>query len=112
MSTNQKVALTIRSVSKYYGDQKVLNQIDLEEMDKEFLILLGPSGCGKTTLLKIIAGLLTANSGSVLLNGKDIMNMPAYNRDIGMVFQNYALFPHMTDRKSTRLNSSHQKISY
>lgn len=96
MSTNQKIALTIRNVSKSYGDQKVLNQIDLEEMDKEFLILLGPSGCGKTTLLKIIAGLLTANSGSVLLNGKDIMNIPAYNRDIGMVFQNYALFPHMT----------------
>ncbi|MHB8194317.1 MAG: ABC transporter ATP-binding protein [Bellilinea sp.] len=96
MNPDPNIALTIKDISKSYGDQKVLHQIDLAEKDKEFLILLGPSGCGKTTLLKIVAGLLSPNSGSVTLNGKDITDMPTYNRDIGMVFQNYALFPHMT----------------
>jgi len=96
MSGDPNIALSVRNVSKSYGDQKVLHQIDLEEKDKEFLVLLGPSGCGKTTLLKIIAGLLPANTGSVTLKGKDITDVPCYNRDIGIVFQNYALFPHMT----------------
>jgi multiple sugar transport system ATP-binding protein len=96
MSTDPNIALTIKNVSKSYGDLKVLHKIDLDQKDKEFLVLLGPSGCGKTTLLKILAGLLPADSGSVLLKGKDITNVPSYNRDIGMVFQNYALFPHMT----------------
>jgi multiple sugar transport system ATP-binding protein len=96
MSSDPNIALTINNVSKSYGDQKVLHQIDLEEKDKEFLILLGPSGCGKTTLLKIIAGLLPANSGKVIVKGHDLTNVPCYNRDIGMVFQNYALFPNMT----------------
>lgn len=96
MDNQSNIALSIQSVCKSYGDQKVLKNIDIEVKDKEFLILLGPSGCGKTTLLKIIAGLLPHNSGSIILKGKDITNLPTYHRDIGMVFQNYALFPHMT----------------
>lgn len=96
MSNQQDIALAVNSVSKSYGDLKVLNKIDVEVKDKEFLILLGPSGCGKTTLLKIIAGLLANSSGTVTLKDRDITNLPAHNRDIGMVFQNYALFPHMT----------------
>lgn len=111
MSITSNFALTIRSVSKSYSDQKVLHQIDLEVQNKEFLVLLGPSGCGKTTLLKIIAGLLPANSGSVLLNGKDITNVPAYNRDIGMVFQNYALFPHMTVFQNIAFGLRMRKVS-
>jgi ABC-type sugar transport system ATPase subunit len=95
MSNDQNIALAVKDVSKSYGDQKVLKGINVEVKDKEFLILLGPSGCGKTTLLRIIAGLLTLNSGSVILKGRDITHTPAYHRDIGMVFQNYALFPHM-----------------
>jgi ABC-type sugar transport system ATPase subunit len=62
----------------------------------EFLALLGPSGCGKTTLLRIIAGLLEANSGQIVLDGQDVTRLPAWKRDIGLVFQNYALFPHMS----------------
>lgn len=96
MDNQSNIALSVQSVCKSYGDQKVLKSIDIEVKDKEFLILLGPSGCGKTTLLKIIAGLLPHNSGSIVLKGKDITNLPTYHRDIGMVFQNYALFPHMT----------------
>lgn len=95
MSISPDIALTLKNISKSYGDLKVLNQIDLEQNDKEFLILLGPSGCGKTTLLRILAGLLTPNTGSVNLNGKEITELPPYRRDIGLVFQNYALFPNM-----------------
>ena len=96
MSNDQNIALAVSNVSKSYGEQKVLKDINVEVTDKEFLILLGPSGCGKTTLLKIIAGLLPLNSGTVVLRGKNITNLATYHRDIGMVFQNYALFPHMT----------------
>lgn len=100
MSTDQNIALTVQNVSKAYGDLKILAGIDLEVKDKEFLVLLGPSGCGKTTLLKIIAGLLPLDTGSVVLKGKNITDTPAYHRDIGMVFQNYALFPNMNVAKN------------
>ncbi len=96
MSNDQNFALEIKDISKSYGDLKILKGIDIAVRDKEFLVLLGPSGCGKTTLLKIIAGLLPHNSGSVVLKSKDITTLPTYQRDIGMVFQNYALFPNMT----------------
>jgi len=96
MISNSDIALALNNISKSYGSLKVLNQIDLEQKEKEFLILLGPSGCGKTTLLRILAGLLQPDSGTVTLKGNEISNVPAFRRDIGMVFQNYALFPHMT----------------
>jgi len=95
MSISSNTALTLKNISKSYGDLKVLHQIDLEQKDKEFLILLGPSGCGKTTLLRILAGLLTPETGNVNLKGKNITELPPYKRDIGLVFQNYALFPNM-----------------
>jgi multiple sugar transport system ATP-binding protein len=110
MHSESDIALTISNVSKSYGDQEVLHKIDLEVKDKEFLILLGPSGCGKTTLLKIIAGLLPANSGSVVLKGKEITNVPSYNRDIGMVFQNYALFPNMNVFKNVAFGLRMRKV--
>ena len=93
-------ALVIENVSKRYGDVKVLRDMNLTVLDGEFLVLLGPSGCGKTTLLRIIAGLLDADSGRVILRGKDITSLPSNIRDIGLVFQNYALFPHMTVAKN------------
>mgnify|MGYP000847789873 CR=1 FL=1 len=110
MYSESDIALKISNVSKSYGEQQVLQKIDLEVKDKEFLILLGPSGCGKTTLLKIIAGLLPANKGAVVLKGKDITNIPSYNRDIGMVFQNYALFPNMTVFKNVAFGLRMRKI--
>ncbi|WP_195759988.1 ABC transporter ATP-binding protein [Paracoccus sp. S-4012] len=89
-------ALKIRKVTKRYGAVPVLNGIDFELREGEFLTLLGPSGSGKTTLLKIIAGFEHSDAGRLVLGGEDMTRMPPSRRDIGMVFQNYALFPHMT----------------
>ncbi len=86
----------MKNVRKSYGNNEVLKGVSVDLIDHEMIVLLGPSGCGKTTLLKIIAGLLSFNSGELYINGKNITNEPPYKRDIGLVFQNYALFPHMT----------------
>ncbi|MBN9245524.1 MAG: ABC transporter ATP-binding protein [Mesorhizobium sp.] len=86
----------IRNVSKRYGDVIALNDVSLSFGEREFFGLLGPSGSGKTTLLRSIAGFVEPTSGEILIEGGDISRIPTYKRDIGMVFQNYALFPHMT----------------
>jgi putative spermidine/putrescine transport system ATP-binding protein len=88
--------LSIESVSKKYGDQLVLNDVSLDVRPGEFLTLLGPSGSGKTTTLNLVAGFLQADGGRIQLDGRDLSNVPANHRDIGVVFQQYALFPHMT----------------
>ena len=88
--------LKISGLSKRYGDFVALAPTDLEVAEGEFLTLLGPSGSGKTTLLSLIAGLAVPDGGQLLINGKDVTYGAPYERDIGMVFQNYALFPHMT----------------
>ena len=88
--------LKISGLCKRYGDVTALAPTDLEVAEGEFLTLLGPSGSGKTTLLSLIAGLAVPDEGQVLINGEDVTYGPPYERDIGMVFQNYALFPHMT----------------
>ncbi|CAM5189270.1 Spermidine/putrescine import ATP-binding protein PotA [Castellaniella defragrans] len=89
-------AIQIRNISRRFGDYLALAHVDLEVREGEFFSLLGPSGCGKTTLLNIIAGFLDPNSGELKVGGEDITAMPPYLRNIGMVFQNYALFPHMS----------------
>ena len=78
-----------------FGDNRVLDSINLDIEDKKFMTLLGPSGCGKTTTLRIIAGFQTPTSGDVMFNGQDISGVPAYKRQVNTVFQNYALFPHL-----------------
>lgn len=90
--------LTISHISKQFKDAEraILNDIDLHVGSDEFLVLLGPSGCGKTTLLRIIAGLEEASGGEILLDGQVISDLEPQARGIGMVFQNYALYPHMT----------------
>ena len=94
--TNQKpVLLQIRHLSKSYGDTQLLQNINLDIYDGEFLTLLGPSGCGKTTLLRLIGGFELPNAGSLQLEGVDIAGLPAEKRPINTVFQQYALFPHM-----------------
>ncbi len=87
--------LEIRGISKSFDDVSVLKDINLQVESGEFITLLGSSGCGKTTLLRILAGLETPNTGCVILEGVDITNNPPNKRDMSMVFQNYALFPHM-----------------
>jgi putative spermidine/putrescine transport system ATP-binding protein len=91
-SSNVKIS----GLTKRYGDFVALAPTDLEVAAGEFLTLLGPSGSGKTTLLSLIVGLATPDGGQLLINGKDVTYGAPYERDIGMVFQNYALFPHMT----------------
>ena len=88
--------LQVEEVSQSFGSFEALKRVSLDVAKGEFVTLLGPSGSGKTTTLKIIAGFLDADDGRVTLEGRDLTNVAAHNRDIGMVFQNYALFPHMT----------------
>ena len=88
--------VTLEGLAKSFGAENVIDNIDLEIKEGEFLTLLGPSGCGKTTTLRIVAGFLSPNSGRVLFNGKDVTRVPTQSRKLGMVFQDYALFPHLT----------------
>ena len=87
-----------RGVKKYYGDVLAVNGVDLLTRDGEFLVLLGPSGCGKTTLLRMIAGFETPTEGELRIGGKVVNDLPPRARKIAMVFQSYALYPHMTVR--------------
>ncbi|MGV8882297.1 MAG: ABC transporter ATP-binding protein [Rhodoglobus sp.] len=88
-------ALSIRSITKRYGDAAAVDNVSLDIRAGEFVTLLGASGSGKTTLLRIIAGFDDADEGSLLVDGQELRSVPVHRRDIGMVFQNYALFPHL-----------------
>ena len=87
--------IEIRNLTKSFGSVKAVDGVDLDINAGEFLTLLGPSGSGKTTVLRMIAGFETPDSGSIKLNGSDITYLPPYERDVNTVFQDYALFPHM-----------------
>jgi spermidine/putrescine ABC transporter ATP-binding subunit len=89
-------SVELRNVSKHFGDVRAVDDVSLTVRPGEFLSLLGPSGCGKTTTLRLIAGFEQITSGQILIAGRDVTRWPPYKRDIGMVFQHYALFPHMT----------------
>ena len=89
-------AVVIKKAVKKYGNFTALNGVDLEIKPGEFFTLLGPSGCGKTTLLRMIAGFNSVDGGEICFDEKVINNLEAHKRDIGMVFQNYAIFPHLT----------------
>jgi len=86
----------IHGIHKSFGPVPVLRDIELSIKNGEFLVLVGPSGCGKSTLLRIIAGLETVGDGTIAIDGKDVTDLPSKERDIAMVFQSYALYPHMT----------------
>ena len=88
--------VVLRSVVKRYDEVEAVRDISLEIPDKEFLVLVGPSGCGKSTTLRMIAGLEEVSSGDVLIDGEIVNDVPPKDRDIAMVFQNYALYPHMS----------------
>jgi len=88
--------VTIRSLKKAYGAVQVVHGLDLDIPDGEFVVLVGPSGCGKSTLLRMIAGLEEVTSGDVMIGDRRVNNLPPSERDIAMVFQNYALYPHKT----------------
>lgn len=92
--------LVLESISKSFGNRKVLDNVSVSIRFGEIFSILGPSGCGKTTLLRICAGLEEPDSGRIYLNGQDITDLPANKRPVNTVFQNYALFPHMTVRQN------------
>lgn len=94
MSVRGHVRLS--GVTKSFGAVKVLHQVDLEIQPGEFFALLGPSGSGKTTTLRILAGLEVASEGTVAFDGRDVTLLPPGERDVAMVFQSYALYPHMS----------------
>jgi len=89
-------SVTLRSVKKKFGDVEILHGVDIEIPDSSFTVLVGPSGCGKSTLLRMIAGLENISAGDIVIGGKVVNQVPPKERDIAMVFQNYALYPHMT----------------
>src|SRR5689334_2832220 len=89
--------ITMRSITKVYGDgYRAVTDIDLEIGDGEFMILVGPSGCGKSTLLRMIVGLEDITSGDMIIDGKRVNDLAPRDRNLSMVFQNYALYPHLT----------------
>src|SRR5260221_9896289 len=88
--------VTLNKVVKKYDETPAVRGIDLDIYDKEFVVLVGPSGCGKSTTLRMIAGLEEITDGEILIGGDIVNDMPPKDRDIAMVFQNYALYPHMT----------------
>ena len=109
---NKKMEEMIRlqGITKKYGNNLIIPKLDLTIYDGEFLTLLGPSGCGKTTLLRMIAGLDTPTTGKVFLDDEDVTNKPPYKRDVNMVFQHYALFPHMTVEENIKFGLMMKKV--
>ena len=100
MGAMQEVILSLRHITKGFGEGDVLKDISLDVCAGEFVTLLGPSGCGKTTTLRVIAGLEAPDAGQVLLEGRDVTALPPEKRPVNTVFQSYALFPHMNVRKN------------
>src|SRR5690554_3475316 len=103
--------IILKDINKIYpGDVLAVKDFSLEIKDKEFLVLVGPSGCGKSTVLRMIAGLEEITSGELYMNGESISDLAPKDRDIAMVFQNYALYPHMTVYKNLAFALSLRKI--
>ena len=108
MTTGATVQLV--DVTKSYGSHQALAGIDLTIAPGEFIALLGPSGCGKTTALRALSGLETINTGQILIDGTDVASTPTNKRDIGMVFQSYSLFPHMTALENVEFGLRMRKV--
>jgi putative spermidine/putrescine transport system ATP-binding protein len=102
--------LQLSHLSKRYGDQTAVADVTLDVADGEFLVLLGPSGCGKTTTLRMIAGFVEPSGGTATIGGKDVTHLPPWRRNTGMVFQSYALFPHMTVAENVAFGLEMRKL--
>jgi multiple sugar transport system ATP-binding protein len=103
--------IRVEGIHKLFGSVQALDDVALTIADREFVVLLGPSGCGKTTLLRIVAGLETATSGRVWIGGRDVTDLPPRLRRIAMVFQNYAVFPHLTVFENVAFGLRMQKVA-
>ena len=103
--------LVLNGLTKRYGDVAAVDNLSLEIKQGEFVSLLGPSGCGKTTTLQMIAGFVEPTAGNIVLNGRDLNKIPANKRGLGIVFQNYALFPHMTAAQNVAFGLEMQGVA-
>ena len=108
--THKNAIISIQNVSKKFGSVNALRDINIDIYEKEFFALIGPSGCGKTTLLRILAGFESPTTGKVFLDGQDMNQVPPNKRPTNMVFQSYAVFPHMTVRKNIEYGLRFEKI--
>lgn len=106
-----KESLVLENVTKKYGNKKVVKHVDLEIKKGDFLTILGPSGGGKTTVLKMISGFISISDGDIYMDGQNIKSIPAHKRNFGMLFQNYALFPHMTVEENIAYPLKIRKVS-
>ena len=106
----ESVAIRLRGLTRSFGDVVAVNDVDLDVVDGEFLTLLGPSGSGKTTVLRMIAGFERPDGGTIELAGTDVTNLPPYARDVNTVFQDYALFPHMSVQKNVEYGLKVKKV--
>lgn len=106
----RKIAINLKNIDKSYGDNIVLENLNLQIYENEFLTLLGPSGCGKTTTLRIIGGFEMPDNGMVEFEGEDITNLPPYKRKINTVFQKYALFPHLNVEENIEFGLKINKV--
>ncbi len=107
---DQAAGITLKDIDLSFGKLHVLKNINLSIKPGEFFAFLGPSGCGKTTLLRLIAGFERAQTGKVYIGGEDVTELPPWKRNVGMVFQNYALWPHMTVRKNVAFGLEEKKV--
>lgn len=103
--------LHIDMITAHYGKTKVLEELSLDVADGELVSLLGASGCGKTTTLRLVAGFMPPTSGTIRLGDKDLTRLPAHGRDIGLVFQSYALFPHLTVKQNVAFGLKQRKLA-
>ena len=104
-------ALSLRGIAKSFGGNAILKGVDLDVQPGEFIALVGPSGCGKSTLLRILAGLDHADSGEIILSGSDVSGVAAADRNIAMVFQSYALYPHLTASENIAVPLAMRRLS-
>src|SRR3954452_23339990 len=102
--------VAFEGVTKRFGDFVAVDDLTLEVADEEFLVLLGPSGCGKSTALRMIAGLEDPTAGSIVIGDRVVTDVEAKDRDVAMVFQSYALYPHMTVRKNIEFPLRSRKV--
>ena len=98
----RRLRCSARGITKSFGDTSILKGVDLDIPEGSFAVLVGPSGCGKSTLLRLVAGLEQADSGTITLADRDVTNLPPRDRDVAMVFQSYALYPHLTVRDNLK----------
>ena len=104
-------AISLRGIEKRYGDVVVVKRLDLEIADGELVVLVGPSGCGKSTTLRMIAGLESVSAGDLLIDGARVNDLAPGDRDLAMVFQSYALYPHMSVRDNIAFGLRMRRLS-